>query len=326
MPLLNWTMVISKPYTFLDMLTTSMTFTVILLVLVTFVIVGIYYMFISKIIGSLSAVIKTTRESASSQNAFITNVKNAVDYNVQSLDEYGKAVRYQTESISSAETQIENLLSQIHVLDDMRCNSLKNTKVLKENSDKGQEIINELKEHIDELVACSKRLFEANELISDVTFQTDLLALNAAIEAAHAGELGVGFAVVAKEIRHLAEKSRDQEENVEKTIADMKKRVDAMVISSQTVQEKFAQIVENASEVNANFEEMSVSIEEQNTLGHTVGQNLKDITASVGKSSSSFDTMISTNEEMSDEVNKAAGKSGELLEQAENALKLTGTK
>ena len=257
---------------------------------------------------------------------FITNVKNAVDYNVQSLDEYGKAVRYQTESISSAETQIENLLSQIHVLDEMRRNSLKNTKVLKENSDKGQEIINELKEHIDELVACSKRLFEANELISDVTFQTDLLALNAAIEAAHAGELGVGFAVVAKEIRHLAEKSRDQEENVEKTIADMKKRVDAMVISSQTVQEKFAQIVENASEVNANFEEMSVSIEEQNTLGHTVGQNLKDITASVGKSSSSFDTMISTNEEMSDEVNKAAGKSGELLEQAENALKLTGTK
>ena len=148
--------------------------------------------------------------------------------------------------------------------------------------------------------------------------------MNAAIEAAHAGELGAGFAVVATAIRRLAEKSRDQEENVEKAISDMNKMIESMVTSAEAVHSSFEEIVENSANVNANFEEMSESIEEQNTLGRTIDANLRSLTDLVNKSGSSFDLMMVSNKEMAEEIAEAAENSHNLLQKAEVTLKSTG--
>ncbi len=321
---LNWTMVMYKPYTAADVFTNSLALMVLLLMVITGICITVYSVFIRRVLRSMASVIKSTKESASEQNGFVTSVKKNVDSNVKSLEQYGELLDNQTASIEESESHIETLLTQLRVLDSVRKNSLGNAKALESSSGSGQEHISTLKDNISQIVECSKRLVDANNLIADVTSQTDLLALNAAIEAAHAGELGAGFAVVATAIRQLAEKSRDQEENVEKAISDMNKMIDSMVASAEAVHSSFEEIVENSANVNANFEEMSESIEQQNTLGRTIDSNLRSLTDLVNKSGSSFDLMMVSNKEMAEEIAEAAENSQNLLQKAEVTLKSTG--
>ncbi len=321
---LNWMMVMFKPYTVADIFTNNLALMAYLLILITGICVAVYSVFVHKILKSMSSVIKSTKEIASEQNEFVTNVKKTVDTNVTSLEQYGELIDNQTASIEESESHIETLLTQLRVLDSVRKNSLGNAKALEKSSASGQEHIDALKENITKIVDCSKQLVEANNLIASITSQTDLLALNAAIEAAHAGEFGAGFAVVATAIRQLAEKSRDQEVNVEKAIDSMNEMIESMVKSAESVHSSFEEIVENSENVNASFEEMSESIEQQNTLGRTIDSNLRSLTELVNKSSSSFDLMMTSNQTMAEDISEAASNSQNLLSQAETTLKSTG--
>ena len=325
-PTVDWFIVLYKPYRFVDIISSTMMLVVLLLIVITLVIVGIFHTFVMNVLKALGSVISETKEDAASQKDFIVNVKKTVDSTVKSLDQYAEIMSQQTSGIEESREYVSQLVSQLHVLDSLRRDSLSTAKELEDSSGDGQTQISHLRERIKELVECSHRLVEANNLIADVTAQTDLLALNAAIEAAHAGELGAGFAVVAREIRKLAVKSRDQEDKVEDAILEMTKMVDAMVENSETLNSSFDVIVENSGNVNANFEEMSESINQQNTLGKTIDTNLDSITDTVRISEGKFETMRRENEELAERVSQAAENAELLLEKTKRALKSTGLK
>ncbi|PSU35000.1 methyl-accepting chemotaxis protein [Photobacterium lutimaris] len=93
--------------------------------------------------------------------------------------------------------------------------------------------INAAQKHIQTLETQSQNINKVTSVIRDITDQTNLLALNAAIEAARAGEHGRGFAVVADEVRQLAQRTRSSTQEIEQTIDHLLETVSQSVSAMQ---------------------------------------------------------------------------------------------
>ena len=244
------------------------------------------------------------------QNDYLKSFSGSIDNILESttgvrgrMGEMESALQRLNGEIQTSGTVFEQLGSSVQSMAGVVSSRIKITDELASATNEGAgkvarvlEVINVLSQNVDAI----KDVISA---INDISERTNLLAMNAAIEAAHAGKAGLGFAVVAGEIRKLSEGTKANSANIEKTLKSM---IDTLADAHHTADEagsamkwiggkvdetrtSFQEITDEIGNLASGSRQVSMSVHQVSDLSQETNVYFSSIAANVTKMLSELD-------------------------------------
>ena len=162
----------------------------------------------------------------------------------------------------------------------------------------GGETVHKSSEAMDLIKTSSEQIGEIIQVISDIANQTNLLALNAAIEAARAGEHGLGFAVVAEEVRKLAERSNEAAKEISTLIKESTRRVDEGAALSSETGVALEKIISGVEATAAKISEIATATVEQSHNAQEVANAIQAVANVTEANAAGSEELASSSEEL----------------------------
>jgi methyl-accepting chemotaxis protein len=172
--------------------------------------------------------------------------------------------------------------------------------------------IGDVTSRADSLGSRSREIFRVLELISDIAQETHLLSLNAALEAAAAGDRGRRFAVVAGEVRVLAERVRDSVASVRSQVEEFASAIRATVVATEEGGKEVARVRDEASAASAALEGMRAALGESSGAARQISSVTRQQTAASEEVVSTLRELHQVVERMSRDLAQLSGTAGRL--------------
>jgi methyl-accepting chemotaxis protein len=159
---------------------------------------------------------------------------------------------------------------------------------------------------VQELSSRSRSIDEILTLIQDIADQTNLLALNAGIEAARVGEAGRGFAIVAGEVRKVAQRTGDAAGRIAQDVSG--------------IMEKVSETLEETNRINSNNQQIKLVMEEAAQHFHGMIQEFEQTHAQLGRMNLSIEQIANTNQEIHSGVTEIRDLSAAVVTHMEESV------
>jgi methyl-accepting chemotaxis protein len=217
----------------------------------------------SSAVNNIDTAIQSINGKVINQSAGVTETNSTMEQITLNINKLNGNIDRQSSSVDRSSSAIEEMIANINSVTNTLIKNAENVKELMGASEVGRRDLQVVVEDIKEIARESESLLEINSVMENIASQTNLLSMNAAIEAAHAGESGKGFSVVADEIRKLAENSSGQSKTIADVLKKIKNSIDKIAQSTEAVLDKFGAIDGAVKTVAEQEENIRNAMEEQ---------------------------------------------------------------